>query len=221
MCVSGSSAAQISHRYDRIARIYSPISVAFMFRTRMRDEAVRRLGLRPGASVLEVGSGTGANLGRLVEAVGPAGRIVGIDLSAEMLARADRLRLANDWKGVTLLRTDAEVFDSDERFEAILFSLSYSVLPEPRRTLERVWGQLSPGGTVVIMDSGLPESRFGRALRPFATALSRATVLGDPDTRPWDDLDRLGADVETTRFQGGTYFVCRGRKPTRASASSR
>ena len=107
-------------------------------------------------------------------------------------------------------------------FEAILFSLSYSVLPEPRRTLGAVWGPLLPGGTVVIMDSGLPESRFGRALRPFATALSRATVLGDPDTRPWDDLDELGAGgVETTRFQGGTYFVCRGRKPARASASSR
>ena len=185
-----------------------------MFRSRMRDEAVQRLDLHPGASILEVGCGTGANLGRLVSGVGPSGAVTGIDLSSGMLERAGSLRRESGWENVTLFEQDAPSFDGAAgRFDAILFSLSYSALPEPRRTLGLVWELLAPGGCVVVMDSGLPEGPLGRVLRPFATAMSQATVLGDPDSRPWDELARLGAAVATVRFQAGTYFVCRGRKP--------
>jgi demethylmenaquinone methyltransferase/2-methoxy-6-polyprenyl-1,4-benzoquinol methylase len=210
--VSRATSDQIARRYDRLAGAFGPISVAFMLRPRLRDVAVRGLELERGAAVLEVGCGTGANLERLVAAVGPGGRVTGIDISAGMLERAERLRSARRWENVTLLVADAETLDG-EGYDAILFSLSYSVLPRPVRTLEAAWGALCPGGTVVIMDAGLPASRLGRVLRPLATAASRATVLGDPDSRPWEDLARLGAEVETTKFQAGTYFVCRGTKP--------
>lgn len=56
--------------------------------------------------------------------------------------------------------------------------------------------------------------RIGRLLRPFAGAVSRATVLGDPDSRPWEDLAELGTtELDTVRFQAGTYFVCSARRP--------
>jgi ubiquinone/menaquinone biosynthesis C-methylase UbiE len=210
------SADQISHRYDRLAGVYGAVSAAFLLRPRIRDEAVGRLELCPGGSVLEVGCGTGANLDRLVERVGPTGTVTGVDLSPRMLERAERLRREHGWENVTLLEGDAETLDLRERFDAVLFSLSYSVLPEPRRTLERVWRRLQPGGSVVVMDAGLPENRLGRLLRPLVTAMSSVTVLGDPDSRPWEELARLGTAVETARFQAGTYFVCRGRKPAPA-----
>ncbi len=210
------SAEQISRRYDRLAQIYGPISVAFLLRQRLRDEAVRQLELSPGASVLEVGCGTGANLGRLVDAVGPTGRVTGLDLSPGMLKRAERLLSEKRWQNVTLLEQDAESLDGAERFDAVLFSLSYSVLPEPRKTLQGTWELLAPGGSLVIMDAGVPEGRLGRLLRPLVTAISRATVLGNPDSRPWEELARLGSDVATTRFQAGTYFVCRAQKPVKA-----
>jgi SAM-dependent methyltransferase len=130
-----------------------------------------------------------------------------------MLEKAERLRGENGWENVARRQQDAETLDDEVRFDAILFSLSYSVLPEPRRTLERVWDQLVPGGNVVVMDGGIPDGRLGRLLRPVASAMSRATVLGDPDSQPWDELARLGAEVETIRLQAGTYFVCRGKKP--------
>lgn len=208
------SAEQISHRYDRLAVIYGPLSVALMLRRRTRDEAVRRLALSAGDVVLEVGCGSGANLGRLVTAVGPAGEITGIDLSPGMLKRAERVRLKNGWHNVTLLEQDAGSLDAGDRFDAVLFSLSYSVLPEPQRTLAAVWEWLRPGGRIVVMDAGVPEGRLGDLLRPLAGAVSIATVLGDPDSRPWDDLAAIGAaDIETVRFQAGTYFVCGARRP--------
>ncbi len=208
------SPEQISRRYDRLATIYSPLSVALMLPSRIRDEAVGRLCLGAGDAVLEVGCGTGANLGRLVAGVGPAGAVTGIDLSPRMLERAERLRLRSGWDNVSLLEHDAAGLDTDVPFDAVLFSLSYSVLPEPRRTLAAVWERLTPGGRIVVMDAGLSEGRLGRLLRPLAAAVSRVTVLGDPDSRPWEHLAELGAaDLDTIRFQAGTYFVCSARRP--------
>ena len=214
------SAEQIARRYNRLAGIYGALSVAFLLPPRIRDEAVSRLDPGAGDSILEVGCGTGANLGRLVAAVGPTGAVTGIDISPGMLERAESLRRRNGWEKVTLLEQDAGSIGVDDRFHAVLFSLSYSVLPEPRATLEAVWERLEPGGRVVIMDAGLPPGRLGRLLRPLASAASRATVLGDPDSRPWEDLAELGdVEVETVRFRAGTYFVCSAVGRTRASAS--
>jgi ubiquinone/menaquinone biosynthesis C-methylase UbiE len=212
--VPRASPEQVSRRYDRLATIYSQLSVTLMLPARIRDEAVGRLGLGAGDAVLEVGCGTGANLGRLVAAVGPSGGVTGIDLSPGMLERAERLRLLNGWDNVRLREQDASGLDADGPFDAILFSLSYSVLPEPRLTLAAVWERLTPGGRIVVMDAGLPRGLLGRLLRPLAGAVSRATVLGDPDSRPWEDLAELGAaDLETIRLQAGTYFVCSARRP--------
>jgi SAM-dependent methyltransferase len=130
-----------------------------------------------------------------------------------MLARAERLRAERGWANVSLRLADAERAEWPERFDAALFSLSYSVLPRPQATLERVCGRLEPGGRIVVMDAVLPDGPLGRLLRLPATALSHATVLGDPDTRPWDDLAALGIEPDTARFMAGTYFVCSGRRP--------
>jgi hypothetical protein len=46
--------------------------------------------------------------------------------------------------------------------------------------------------------------------------MSRATVLGDPESRPWDDLARIGAAPRTERFRGGTYFICSAAKAAAA-----
>jgi ubiquinone/menaquinone biosynthesis C-methylase UbiE len=190
------------------------MSVALMLPSRIRGEAVARLGLAPGDSVLEVGCGTGANLDRLVAAVGPAGMVTGVDLSPGMLARAEALRRRGGWANVTLLERDAGSLDGPDRFDAVLFSLSYSVLPDPLGTLNAVWERLRPGGRIVVMDAAVPEGRLGRLLLPLASAVSRATVLGDPDSRPWEELEKVGAgDIDTVRLHAGTYFICGARRP--------
>src|SRR5262245_18036823 len=50
--------------------------------------AIARLGIAAGERVLDVGCGCGQTLLELAELVGPAGRVLGVDISEPMLARA-------------------------------------------------------------------------------------------------------------------------------------
>lgn len=203
---------EIARRYDRLASVYGALGALFLMRRKIRRAAVEWLQLEPGATVLEIGCGRGANLTALAEQVGPAGRIIGIDVSAGMLRHAEALRQQHGWTNVTLVEQDAAELDAPRPIDAALFSLSYTVIPERQRTLDAVWKLLNPGGRLAIMDAGLPDSRAGRLLGPATQAMSRATFLGDPFTRPWEDLAGLADDVECRRFWPGAYFLCAATK---------
>lgn len=178
----------------------------------LRRKAVGRLGLTNGETVLEVGCGTGRNLQLLSGAVGADGRVIGIDASGGMLERAQHLVARRGFRNVRLVLGDASEFALEDRLDAVLFSLSYSVLPDRQAVVSRAWEALRPGGRLVVMDAGLPTNRLGRLLAPFGEALATA-LPGDPYSRPWKELAKLSHAVETERFQLGTYFICAAEKP--------
>lgn len=202
---------EIIAQYDRIAPFYRLIEPLFLILPSARRKAVTALRLQPGDVVLEIGAGTGRNLPYLVEAVGPSGTVIAADASAGMLAEARRLVERHRWSNVNLLGEDCAQLDIDRDLDAVLFSLSYSVLPDPQAALERAWRRMRPGSRIVVMDAGLPPSLLGRVLGPVARLFVRLSP-GDPHSRPWDDLASYG-QVATVRFLGGLYYVCVTEKP--------
>lgn len=202
----------VRRRYNRLAKFFVLFEWLFLLPRRIRDKAVGRLELKPGGSVLEVGCGTGRNLAPLVAAVGAGGRVYGVDLSEGMLEEAGELCSREGWPNVTLLRADAADYELPEAVDGVIFSLSYAVIPHHREALRHAWAQLREGGYLVVMDAKLPSGLMGKLLRPFVVWVSRLTVLGNPDVRPWDELKELTGEVEYEEAQFGTYYVCRGRK---------
>jgi len=200
----------VTAQYDRVARFYRAIEPLFLIMPRARRRAVAALGLEPGDTVLEIGAGTGRNLPYLLDAVGPEGRVLAVDASAGMLAEACKLVDRRGWSNVELLQQDAAQLRVDHRLDAVLFSLSYSVLPDPKPALARAWDRMRPGARLVVMDVGLLKSRLGRVLGPIARLLVRLAP-GDPYSNPWVDLAACGA-VDTDRFMLGLYYVCTVRK---------
>ena len=208
----GYDLAFIRRRYNRLAAIYPVFEIIFALPRGIRARAVERLALNPGDRVLEIGCGTGRNFAHLVKAVGPDGRIYGVDYSDAMLVRARNLCLKNRWSNITLWQQDAQKLQMTETVDAVLFSLSYSVIPDPREALSCAWRHLRSGGRVVILDSPLPSGRLWRLYRPFISLLSRATVLGDLDATPDQDLRRFTTKVEKQEFQLDTYCIFRALK---------
>jgi phosphatidylethanolamine/phosphatidyl-N-methylethanolamine N-methyltransferase len=204
--------SRVTSRYDRLARWYRFAGPLILLAPGFRRKAVKRLDLKPGETVLEVGCGTGRNLALLREAVGTDGVVIGVDASGGMLAQARQLVGRHGWKNVRLILQDAAGLDLEDQVDAVFFSLSYSVLPDRETVLLKAWEAVRPGGRLVIMDAGLPASRLGRLLTPIGEAI--ATVFpGDPYSRPWEDLTRLSQTVQSEWFQLGIYFICTARKP--------
>ncbi len=121
-----------------------------------RKAAVRIANDRPGQRILEVGVGTGLSLPYFR----PDSRVVGIDVSAEMLERAKRraarLKLSHV-EGLHLM--DAENLEfPDNAFDAVLALYVASVVPNPARFAAEMRRVCMPGGTIVIVNHFLSDN---------------------------------------------------------------
>jgi ubiquinone/menaquinone biosynthesis C-methylase UbiE len=99
----------IRERYNRVAAFLPFFEYAFFIPSGLRKRAVDQLKLRRGDRVLEVGCGTGRNFHFLRDAVGPEGRIYGVDLSD---GRAWKLCHRRQWTNVVLIEADAANYAS-------------------------------------------------------------------------------------------------------------
>jgi phosphatidylethanolamine/phosphatidyl-N-methylethanolamine N-methyltransferase len=115
-----------------------------------RKDAVRIANDRPRQRILEVGVGTGLSLPYFR----PDSEVIGIDVSAEMLARA-RSRVARRRLGhvTSLVEMDAEnlTFDNDS-FDSVLALYVASVVPDPARFAAEMRRVCRPGGTIVVVN---------------------------------------------------------------------
>lgn len=138
-----------------------------------RRAAVAAVNAAPGASVLEVGVGTGLALPMYRRDK----RITGIDLSTDMLERAHaRVRSQKLDHVEQLLELDAEDTGfEDARFDIAVAMFVASVVPHPRALARELKRVVRPGGTILFvnhfaMESG-PVAWVERALAPASRAL--------------------------------------------------
>ena len=162
-----------------------------------RKDAVRIANDRPGQRILEVGVGTGLSLPHFR----PDSRVTGIDVSAEMLAKARRRARRLDLSHVEGLHMmDAENLEfPDSSFDAVLALYVASVVPNPARFAAEMRRVCIPGGTIVVVNHftsdnpvmRLLEKRLGRVARhvgfhadfPF-DAFRRDSQLSIREVRP-------------------------------------
>jgi ubiquinone/menaquinone biosynthesis C-methylase UbiE len=168
--------AFIAQRYDRIAGLIGVFDRLFFLPPHLRRRAAARLDLKPGDRVLEIGCGTGRNFPFLREAVGPGGKVYGVDLSTGMLRRARALCRREQWTNVELTHGDAIEYISCEPLDGILFGLCYNTMPHHLAVLHHAWTQLRPGGRIVIMDGKLPSGLGGQLVLPFSLWLMKRTT---------------------------------------------
>jgi phosphatidylethanolamine/phosphatidyl-N-methylethanolamine N-methyltransferase len=122
-----------------------------------RLEAIRRLPLRPGCRILEVGIGTGINAPLYPEDC----FVTGIDFSASMLAKAGRRIKAHGVRNVDLIRMDAaDLRFADESFDIVYAPYVISVVPDPVGVAREMRRVCRPGGRFVFLSHFLSPNRF-------------------------------------------------------------
>lgn len=207
-------AARNQREYRRLAGFYDLLAVPWLT-TGVRREAVDRLRLRPGDSVLDLGCGTGLTLPILAGAVGPPGRVVGADLSADQLERARRRITAAGLQNVSFVQANAEELDLGEQFDGIVSTYTHDIMTSPL-AIERAVAHLKPGGRFVAIGFARPtgwRSPLNLLFEAFYTAL-RLPINWDAETsgRPWTNLERQLWPLKVKRRFIGTWYRAVGVK---------
>jgi phosphatidylethanolamine/phosphatidyl-N-methylethanolamine N-methyltransferase len=177
-----------------------------------REAAVRLLDIKRGDRILEVGIGTGLNLPLYPTLC----HVTGIDLSAEMLEKAQdkvvELGLAN----VTLKEMDATRMDfADDEFESALATYTISAVPDPVSVLREMRRVVKPGGQIVVLNhfrsEGRVAGRFEDLVAPVCTRLGWKSNL---PLSPLLEEVGLSPDVsaKVNLFNGWRLIRCVNRK---------
>ncbi|HEY7848441.1 MAG TPA: methyltransferase domain-containing protein [Ktedonobacterales bacterium] len=157
-------------RYDLLVAL-----VTLGHERRFRGMAADLAQLRHGEVALEVGCGTGGLAMEARRRVGTAGRVNGIDPSAQMIARAQRKAA----QGGLAIEYQVGVIERlpfpDHSFDVVLSSLMMHHLPDDvkRQGLAEIARTLKPGGRLFVIDASRPAGPWQSDLHDLP-ALMRA-----------------------------------------------
>lgn len=177
----------------------------------LRALAIEKLAVTSGETVIDVACGTGATTAALARAVGPSGRVIGIELCQQMAALAkQRLRAA----GLAQARIEVAAVQQArlaERGDAFLFSFTHDVLQQPEAVASLV-RMARPGARYAVLGMrtlpwwwGWPVNLFvmWRARRYLTTFHGLAA--------PWAHLEAVSREFTLVgTWHAGTSYVAVG-----------
>jgi demethylmenaquinone methyltransferase/2-methoxy-6-polyprenyl-1,4-benzoquinol methylase len=174
-----------------------------------RKIGVKALNLKKGDTVVEIGCGTRLNFNLLIKEIGSSGKIIGVDLTPEMIEEADKCIRRNGWQNVKLVQSDAAVYSFPEHIDGILSTFAITLVPEYDRVIQKGAAALSPNARFVIVDFKKPDrwpmwmiTLFVILTRPFGVSLDIA------DRHPWESVTRYMTLVEFRELYFGGLYLC-------------
>jgi len=148
---------------------------------------VERLALPPGATVLDVGCGTGASAIPAGVQVGSAGKVIGVDLADRLLEIARRKAASRKLENVEFRLGDMENLGyPDQHFDAVTCVFAIFFVPDVAKQIRELWRMVRSNGQLAITTWG------PRVWEPGSTGWWAAVKGLRPDLHaafnPWDRI---------------------------------
>lgn len=183
-------------------------SITFSSQAELMKQWPIRLELKKGDAVLETGIGHGDSLPYLGAAVGPKGRLHGLDISSPTLAIA-KSRAKTRGIRAELLQGNASYLPyRDGSFDGVLHMGGFNEFEDKKRAVDEMHRVAKPGGKVVLMDEGLAPGRE-RTLLGKHILKCMSLFASKP---PVDLLPDGITDLKVYWIYQGTFWVVEYRK---------
>ena len=165
----------------------------------LTEDVFRRAALRPGMQVLDIGCGVGDVSLLAARMVGSDGAVLGIDRASSSVETARRRVASLGVKNARFEQADLAIFETDQKFDAIVGRLVLLYLSDPARVLRRLSRHLRPGGIVAFQEfdmsqvSQVPTSElFMQARRWIIEAFTAGGAELDMGTKLYTTFLRAG-----------------------------
>jgi ubiquinone/menaquinone biosynthesis C-methylase UbiE len=139
--------------------------------------------LRPGQTVLDLGSGGGIDCFLAARAVGESGHVIGVDMTESMLALANQNKAKMGLTNVEFRRGEIENLPvADDSVDVIISNCVINLSPDKDAVFREAYRVLKPGGRLTVSDM-VTEGQFPEQLRqnvlPWAGCVSGALDQAD------------------------------------------
>jgi len=184
--------------YDAAADLFDARPLGFW--ARYGERTVARLQLKPGATVLDVACGTGASALPAAGAVGPTGRVIGVDLAENLLTLAREKAKRRGLRNVEFRQGDMTALGyPDGTFDAVICVFGIFFVKDMEALTAELWRMVKPGGRLAITTWGprlfAPTyERWNETVRSLRSDLATDFNPWDRITTP-DAVRRLFADA--------------------------
>ena len=191
---NASEQAEVTHRYDRMARVYDLYDAPMeLLGTKKRRRA---LVSSASGTVLEVGVGTGKNLRYYAAGT----EVAGIDVSSQMLQRAER-RLASLRLKANLLEADVQdlPFD-DDTFDVAVGTCVFCSVADPVQGLRELGRVVRPDGRILLLEHVRPTNWFLGRIADIVSEITRRVFGFRTNRRTEENVAMAGLEIlEVTR----------------------
>ncbi len=151
--------AKVADFYSRVAPDYDHIGPQVF--TYFGQRMVELAGVTPGARVLDIATGRGANLFVAAERVGETGQVVGIDIADGMVQETSAAIQRRGLRNATVMRMDAEHLTfAANSFDYTLCNFAIFWFQQQEQALAEFFRVLRPHGTFGVTLSGVGDERW-------------------------------------------------------------
>lgn len=218
---SASESNHIAKTYQKLAKYYDCLGEQLFGLVlspfgylSYRKQAISALKLQPGDTVIDLCCGTGLNFPLLVEAIGPEGKIIGVDLTDGMLAQARQRAEANHWTNIELVQSNAANYHFPLEVDGIISTWAMTLIPEYDQVIQNGCQALSPAKRWCILDLRKPDNWLSFAapllsflfIRPFGGNLKMA------DRHPWEPIQEHLTKTIFIKLLMGFAYIAVGEK---------
>jgi precorrin-6B methylase 2 len=203
---------ELTPPYARIlVRLIRPFpNFDFFFIKSLRQKAIQLLQLKPGDRVLDAGCGPGGSFPYLVDAVGPSGEVVGVEISPQMSINARKRIAANGWSNVGVIQGNAQTVKLEGTFKGMVMLGAPDVYASGQ-ALDNLLPHLTEDARIVVFGAKLLYSSR-RLSSMFRYAFSHLSFTSTPalDYEPLALLEERVGKLQMREYVFGWMFLAWG-----------
>jgi len=205
---------EITQLYRRIAPFYDALAAkGWLGVRRHRELAVRGLQLQPEDVVVDLCCGTGLNFALLHDAVGARGRIIGVDLSPDMLDRARRRADRKGYDNVELVRADVASYAFPPGVDSVISTYGLEMVPEYDDIIRRAATALPGGARLSVYGLKHPDHWPRAVLKLAILAAKPFGVSREYESfRPYESVRRHLLEADYREFLKGAAYLSVGER---------